>query len=251
MQDGEREGPDNVNDGEDLANDDVELDDPGAVGTGQSWARLISLLAAFTFLGGAIGYYLTTPKPPGDTTVDVGFYRDMITHHDQAVEMALLELANGENPLVTGFAREVVIFQRREIGRMEEALLRWGVTGERSDTAMTWMSMPVPVTAMPGLATTEQMDALRAARGAEADALFLDLMAEHHRGGVHMAQYAAENASDPLVRGLAETMRRNQSIEINEYRATVEQLGLDIDIDPYVEGDDPFAQGQEPSSEGS
>lgn len=219
--------------------DDAGGDDPSAAGTGLSWRRIISLVAACSFLGGAIGYLIATTRPPSESSVDVGFYRDMVTHHDQAVEMAVIELVNGEDPEVLGFAREILIFQRYEIGRMDERLLEWGVTGERPETAMAWMGMPVPATAMPGLATDEQLADLQNARGAEADALFLDLMAEHHRGGVDMAAYAAENAEDPTVRSLAATMARNQSIEINEYRATAERLGLDIEIAPYVEGGHP------------
>ena len=65
---------------------------------------------------------------------------------------------------------------------MATRLAQWGRDGERPETAMAWMHTPVPFQFMPGLATPEQLDALRAARGADADALFLDLMAEHHRG---------------------------------------------------------------------
>lgn len=219
--------------------DDEDFDD-SAAGTGLSWAKLVSLIAAFMFLGGAIGYFIATPRAPGDDSVEIGFYQDMITHHDQAIQMALMELANGEDPVVLGFAREVIIFQRYEIGRMDQSLFEWGVLGPRPDTAMEWMDMPVPATGMPGMANDDQLAALEAARGAEADALFLDLMAEHHRGGVHMATYAMENASDEGVAELARLMRRNQSIEINEYRSTAERLGYDIEIDPFVEGQDPF-----------
>ena len=88
---------------------------------------------------------------------------------------------------------------------MCQMLVDWGYDrDDRSDEAMAWMGMPVPLEQMPGLLTDEQMDQVRAARGAELDALFLDLMAEHHRGGLHMAAEAAETASDDDVRRLAE-----------------------------------------------
>lgn len=73
----------------------------------------------------------------------------------------------------------------------------------------------------------------------DADALFLELMAEHHRGGIHMADYAADNASDPGARALAARMARNQAIEVNEYARTAERLGLDVDIEPVVVGEGP------------
>jgi uncharacterized protein (DUF305 family) len=150
------------------------------------------------------------------------------------VQMALLELANGSSPVVRGFAQEIVTFQQYEIGRMDQALRSWGHDrNQRPATAMAWMGDPVPVAAMPGLATDEQMQALRDARGSEADALFLQLMATHHRAGVHMAEVAAEEADDAGLRDLASRMARNQSVEINEYRRVAEREGLPVDIEAY------------------
>jgi uncharacterized protein (DUF305 family) len=57
--------------------------------------------------------------------------------------------------------------------------------------------MPVPSTEMPGLLTKEQMDEISEARGADLDALFLDRMAEHHRGGIHMAEAAEAWSATP------------------------------------------------------
>jgi uncharacterized protein (DUF305 family) len=146
--------------------------------------------------------------------------------------MALLELTNGSDPVVQGFAREVLIFQNRDLGLMAAELDDWGYTGDRGDTAMGWMDMPVPAASMPGLATDEQMAALKAARGPEADALFLELMAEHHRGGIHMAEYAAEHAKSDDVRKLAAAIAHNQAVEINEYRDVAIRNGYPVDIAP-------------------
>jgi uncharacterized protein (DUF305 family) len=133
--------------------------------------------------------------------------------------------------------------QQYEAGRMELRLNQLGGSrAERPDTAMAWMGMPVPVAAMPGLATEEQLAALGAAQGAAADAAFLDVMAEHHRGGVHMAEHAAAHSDDEEVRTLAARMARSQGGEINEYRSTALRLGLPVEIDPYVVGADPFAR---------
>lgn len=197
---------------------------------GLPWTRVVVLVAALAFLGGAVGYVIGTGNPPGAESVDVGFYRDMTAHHDQAVEMSLIELRNGENPTVRGFAQEIIIFQRWEMGRMHEQLVDWGANPAPQDTVMAWMGMPMPMEEMPGLAADAQLAALRDARGAEADALFLELMAEHHRGGVHMAAYAAEHADDAGVRDLASVMARNQRLEIEEFRETAVRYGLDADI---------------------
>jgi uncharacterized protein (DUF305 family) len=84
---------------------------------------------------------------------------------------------------------------------------------------------------MPGMISDDRLDELEESEGREADALFLELMAEHHRGGLHMAEYAAEHADDGDVRDLAARMWRDQAIEINEYAAAAERLGLPADIE--------------------
>ncbi len=210
--------------------DDVIGGDPP--GMAVPLRRVIALVAVACFFGGAVAYFLSTPRPPGADSVDVGFYRDMTVHHDQGVELASIELANGSNSTVKGFAREIILAQRWELGRMYQQLTEWGASVAPTDTAMDWMGMPVPTGSMPGLATAEELQALGDATGTEADTLFLELMAEHHRGAIHMATYAAQNAEDADVRGLASVMARNQAIEINEFIQTAERFGLDVDIEP-------------------
>lgn len=215
---------------DDRAERDATADPPG----GLTWRRMIATVAVFAWFGGAVGWFVAQDRPPGPGSVDAGFYLDMAAHHEQGVQLALIELANGENPVVLGFAQEVVIFQQYELGLMDEQLREWGLgRADREDVAMGWMGAPVPQEAMPGLATDEQIDELQAAEGEAADALFLELLAEHHRGAVHMATYAAENADSSAVRALAQRMARNQAIEINEFAQTAERFDLDADIEPY------------------
>ena len=128
--------------------------------------------------------------------------------------------------LVTrNFAREVIIFQRYELGLMDAYLGR--MDAERGDPdreVMGWMGTPMPLADMPGLAGPEEMDALRDARGVDADILFLELMIEHHRGGVHMAEDAAVRATAPEVRRLADYQARTQRAEIEEYERALARL---------------------------
>ena len=215
---------------DDGTDDDDEDGDPPA---GLSWGKVAVLGLALAFLGFAIGYVATGERSPGPDSADVGFLQDMLTHHDQALGVAALTVAYGEDPIVRSFAREVLTFQSYEIGVMTQMLDDWGYTREdRSDEAMAWMDMAVPVEQMPGLLTEEQLDQVQDARGAELDRLFLELMASHHRGGLHMAQEGAELASDDSVAALADRIARNQAGEINEYRMTAEARGLDVDIPP-------------------
>ena len=210
---------------------------------GIAYPRVAVLLVLAGLLAAGTTYLLSRPDTPGNpSAVDIGFVTDMRTHHQQAVEMALIELGNGENPVAVGFAREILVRQNVELGLMAAELDDWDLDGSRRPaTAMEWMGTAVPYDEMPGLASDEEMSALRDASGAEADAMFLELMAEHHRGGIHMAAYAVDNARSDDVRRLAASMISMQSVEINEYRATAQREGLDADIDPYVVGEDPFA----------
>lgn len=189
--------------------------------------QAVGLVLAALFLAGAIGYMVGGDRPPGQSSPDVGFLRDMTTHHDQAVEMANMAIDRATEPLVRTFAREVLITQRYELGLMSAWLGDWGYSyGEERAEAMAWMGVPTPVEEMPGMASDVQMDALRRAEGRQVDALFLAMMSEHHRGGADMATAALRVVDDADVRALAEAVARNQRIEINEYQAARQRLGL-------------------------
>jgi uncharacterized protein (DUF305 family) len=216
-----------------------EDDDPNAeqdsalarwVGSDESmlWLKRITMGLALAFLVGALGYFIgvRTTEPPGNA-VDVGFLRDMTDHHDQAVRMAQSELANGSDAVTKGFAMEIIMFQRQELGRIQNFQDELGVVhpeyGPDRET-MEWMGMSTPLNSMPGMATEEQLKQLDAAKGVEADKLFLILMQTHHTGGAHMADYEAENGADPKIRDMAERMARSQRIEVKEYQGVIDRL---------------------------
>jgi uncharacterized protein (DUF305 family) len=189
----------------------------------------VALIGALAFLVGSVGYLVgvrTTEPSATFNEVDIGFLQDMIDHHDQAVQMALLELANGEDPTARHFAEEVLLFQRWEIGVMDRLLEEANATrGGVPRNVMAWMGATVPLADMPGLASEAEMQALADAEGAEADRLFLELMRVHHEGGIHMAEYAAENGSNERVRELAGRIAEYQRIEVREYTMLMERLG--------------------------
>ena len=88
------------------------------------------------------------------------------------------------------------------------------------------MQAAVPIGRMPGLASDAEMELMETRTGRDADALFVALMHDHHRGGIHMARYAAEHASTDFVRDLADRMAAAQSLEIDEMRFARDRLGL-------------------------
>ena len=200
--------------------DDDGSDDP----RGPSTALWITLVVVALVLGGAVGWRLTKSQDaaaPGRDSVDVGFFQDMATHHNQAVAMGYLYLQNGTDPLLRQIATEVINYQNAEIGMMNDHLAQWGQQGTEGADAMAWMNMKVPRDEMPGLATKAQIDQLANARGQELNDLFTRMMILHHEGGVHMAEYAAAHASTETVRSWATAMadgQRGEIAELNRWR---------------------------------
>jgi uncharacterized protein (DUF305 family) len=196
---------------------------------GHSSRRVLALIVVAALVGAAVGWFAHGgPDVPDEGSVDVGFLRDMADHHDQAVQLALLELANGGDPLVQGFAGDTVAAQRYEIGLMDARLRDWGVgRGAVGRTAMTWMGagQGTPVAQMPGMASQLELNELGRLRGADADRLFVRLMTAHHEGGIHMAEDAWHRADTAAVRDLAERIAKTQRLETRDLRLVQRGLG--------------------------
>lgn len=178
-------------------------------------------------LGALFGLWLSRDRIPAEDGVDVGFLRDMVDHHDQATQMASIALRQGVVPDVERFAFEVVMGQRWELGRMYAWLQDWGHAlgdPERED-AMAWMGHPVPVAAMAGMQSPADIDRLAGPSDEQVRSrLFLEVMMYHHRGAVHMAEYAAQHATTAKVRDFASVTVANQAKEAREYELALERL---------------------------
>jgi uncharacterized protein (DUF305 family) len=198
--------------------------------SGWTTAKVVGLVVVTALVAVLLSLTLASRLDgPGADSVEVGFLQDMIHHHEQAVQLGVIGADTATDHDVSHFALEAVVTQQYEIGYMQAILEEWGFgTGDADRTAMAWMDMPTELTNMPGMASPEELRAYRDTTGAEADAGFLRLMTEHHRGGVHMAEYARDNASDERVVALAERMAANQAAEIREYAAKAERLGITL-----------------------
>lgn len=210
-----------------------ERPDAASAAAGSPWRMVgwIAIGVVFVVLVGVLGYVIGNRRTTDQfalSDTDVGFLQDMIDHHNQAVEISLAAQRGITDPTVRDFANEVLLFQRREIGIMETLLANDGqVPGDVDRMVMGWMNMPTQLQYMPGMASPDQINALAAASGDDANRGFLTLMREHHRGGLHMAEYAAETASNPKVRELARRIADYQRIEVNEYTQLMQRLGYE------------------------
>lgn len=227
--------------------DPVDADDddgggPDPAPFGLTRLRVVALVAAVAFLGGAAGWALAQPRPPGAGSADVGFLHDMVAHHSQAVQLSTLVARPevGADPGVVLQAQAIALSQTTEIGLMVGRLRAWDRPDQGGDTVMGWMGEPVPVAEMPGLASPDDVARLRDATGAAADELFLRLMVVHHQGGVAMAEAALERAGDDDVLRLAATIAAAQRSEITELVQLGQRIGIDVPVPegPVIEGHD-------------
>ena len=113
----------------------------------------------------------------------------MIMHHAQAVEMTALIPSHTENKALRSLGTRISRSQSDEIRFMQ----RWlAARGEQTSVAMPGMPdmdrSGHPMALMPGMLTPEQMEALRKAKNAEFDHLFLTGMIQHHNGALIMVK---------------------------------------------------------------
>jgi uncharacterized protein (DUF305 family) len=113
----------------------------------------------------------------------------MIMHHSQAVEMTALIQSHTQNKQVRALGAKISSSQSDEIRFMQRWLAARGERLSMSMPGMPDMDMSgKPMAPMPGMLTPEQMTALRAARGAQFDHLFLTGMIQHHGGALTMVK---------------------------------------------------------------
>ena len=136
---------------------------------------------------------------------DVMFVQMMIPHHEQAVEMADLALANGAGPEVTRLATQIKAAQGPEIAQMQGWLASWGAD---AGSAMDHMGH------MPGMMSGDDLEELGSLKGAAFDERWLRMMVAHHEGALTMAQDVLSTTQDPQVRSLAEAVVSGQTAEI-------------------------------------
>ena len=122
----------------------------------------------------------------------------MITHHAQAVEMTALIESHTKNKEVRLLGARISQSQSDEIRFMKRWLEIRGEPVAPPIPEMSIMDMPGHDMSghhnmssqhqMPGMLTPKQMDALKKARGARFDQLFLIRMIQHHTGALMMVK---------------------------------------------------------------
>ena len=188
---------------------------------------LAGVLVFGLIVGLAVGFLGPRLRTPGDDSAEAGFLRDMSTHHAQAVEMSMLAHANSANPAVVTLAGDIALTQHGQISYMQAWLRDWRLSPTGSQPVMAWMpdsAGSVVNGLMPGMASPDQLAALRKATGKDLDVMYLTLMRQHHLGGIHMAQEIIKKSDNTDVTWLAQTMVASQQGEITLIDAMLKQL---------------------------
>lgn len=142
---------------------------------------------------------------PPRSPKDIEFMQGMIMHHAQAVEMTALIESRTENKNVRLLGARISQSQSDEMSFMRRWLAARGeaidapMAEKTSHAGMSHAGMAGHQMAnhhamMPGMLSAKQMDALKNAKGAAFDQLFLQGMIQHHNGALVMVKELFDTA---------------------------------------------------------
>ncbi|RLP96527.1 DUF305 domain-containing protein [Micromonospora sp. CV4] len=147
--------------------------------------------------------------PAPHNSLDVMFVRMMIPHHAQALEMAELAPDRATDADIRALADRIRASQGPEMGFMRGWLQTRGLTAELQGHDHS---------AMRGMQSPEKMRQLAAARGADFDQLFVQMMTEHHQGAIALATDLLTVGSDLTLSEFANSVATEQTVEIDRMR---------------------------------
>ena len=138
-------------------------------------------------IGGTVSQ--VTPADTGrrrHTAADADFFRHMIGHHAQALEMTKLVPSRSSRDDLKPLAQRIDVSQQDEIALMRQWLRQRGEALPAPDAhhhaAMGHGQL------MPGMLNAAELDRLAKASGNEFDRLFLEYMIRHHEGAIAMVR---------------------------------------------------------------
>lgn len=148
-------------------------------------------------------------------------------HHGQAVEMTALIVSHTDNKNLRALGARISSSQSDEIKFMKRWLAARGESLSMGMAGMSGMDASGGTKAlMPGMLTAEQMEALRNAKSAEFDRLFLTGMIQHHNGALTMVKDLFDTAGagqDAEIFNFATDADNTQRAEIKIMQSMLEK----------------------------
>ncbi|MFD3615765.1 DUF305 domain-containing protein [Streptomyces sp. NPDC058676] len=169
---------------------------------------------------------------PAADSADAGFARDMAVHHQQAVEVSYIVRDRTDDEEVRRLAYDIAQTQANQRGMLLGWLDLWGLPKVSADAPMTWMGMgDMPSgkdgALMPGMATNTELKKLDTLSGKQAEVFYLQLMTDHHKGGVHMAEGCVDRCTVGVEKRLAQGMVDAQKSEIGLMTDLLKERGAE------------------------
>ena len=161
------------------------------------------------------------------TRSDVEFMQNMIPHHQQALEMAMLAPTRTNSPDILEVSGRIDASQNDEIALMTKWLTQRGERIERTSSEHDHHRMR-------GMATPAQMQELTASQGTDFDRQFLTLMITHHEGAIEMVETLMDqpgSAYDPVLFEFTNDITKDQNKEIE----LMHELLLGLSDDPRAQ----------------
>jgi uncharacterized protein (DUF305 family) len=178
--------------------------------------RLWIVVVLLAFVGvGIFGYSLGSARNTAEPlNTDVAFAQAMIPHHEQALDMADMALAQRDlDPELRELIQGMKDAQGPEIEQMRGWLEEWGAEElPASGHGMGRHNMNGFM--MGGMMSNDQMRDLMGSRGMDFERMWMLMMIEHHEGAIEMSEQVLRTTEDPQVRALAEDIIESQTEEI-------------------------------------
>jgi uncharacterized protein (DUF305 family) len=172
----------------------------------------------------------TEPSATEHNDADVAFASEMLQHHAQALSMVDLTLKRPLDPQVTELAEQVRAAQGPEIETFTDWLTEWDEevpetmrdhSNAGHEMGEVGESMEGMDASMPGMMSAEDMTALEDAPDDMFQAMWLEMMIEHHAGAVEMAKTHAEDGQYRPAVDLAGDIVASQSAEIETMKGLI------------------------------
>jgi uncharacterized protein (DUF305 family) len=187
------------------------------------WATIAA--AALTLAAGCGSPQATSPTSPAPAAPSpAGSQPAEAGHHAQAIAMAEMATSHATSPKVRELADNIKQAQQPEIDQMTGWLQTWGAevpSTNPNDMGDMGHGSSGP---MPGMMSPEQMNQMSQAGGAQFDRMFLEMMIEHHKGAIEMAQTELNEGENSEAKQLAQKIITDQQAEITQMQALLQEV---------------------------
>lgn len=161
----------------------------------------------------------------GFNDTDVAFARQMIPHHEQALEMARLADGRASDAEIKDLAGRVERAQDPEIRTMKGWLESWKQpTAAESGSGMGHGGHGSGHGGGDGMMSAADMEQLKGMKGTAFDKAFAEMMIEHHNGAISMARDEQKNGENPDAKKMAGDIVEGQSAEVEQLRDILDRL---------------------------